>query len=484
MSQPTVPDEMPESEAKLWRPFLRLGKYLTEEFLKLAEHWLFLVSEYGMSKTPTEPKSKEEWQAFFVQCHDGWKQAQTEIASFLIDALDRLEKTRQTQKEQHRLKNKEGQRQAKFLLHQIGLEISVARRMLDTILWTILHGEHATLRRLPVVGGQHSLSVANIKEAMRVADQLNADPLTIALSTDMLSLVHVGDLLVANRKTGEVTFVELKAGEKNAQIASFAEFAVRSGCGHFEQLATADFDQTDKKHYERVKRQAVRNETIMSTIRNEGGIDPNTGATVVIRTTPDPVEVWSECIQAGYESLQNGKKWAIDCVDDCLYVGVYADQAMAFMGFQAWMKGQQCESRIYNLADSFRRPSVRPLGAAFLSSDLRQKILRGDIIVVICLDIQKFIELGNSMAPGAMRFATPAEAKARDHRMSYMTFAGKSVVFLVNGQVHFAGAGLVDRIIFDQQSPSQILAQRLAIVSSTTEQPGTEHGGDSEEERR
>jgi hypothetical protein len=142
---------------------------------------------------------------------------------------------------------------------------------------------------------------------------------------------------------------------------------------------------------------------------------------------------------------------------------VYSDQATAFVGFQAWMKVQHCESRIYNLDDSFRRPSVRPLGATFLSLELRQKILRGDIIVIICLDIQKFIELGNSMSPGLMRLSTPEESKARDHRMSYVTLQGRHVVITLDGQVEFAGAGMLDRIIFDQQSPSQIQAQRLAM---------------------
>lgn len=41
-----------------------LGKYLSDDFLKLAENWLFLVSAYGISKTPSQPTTKEEWLAY------------------------------------------------------------------------------------------------------------------------------------------------------------------------------------------------------------------------------------------------------------------------------------------------------------------------------------------------------------------------------------------------------------------------------------
>ncbi len=452
-----------QPDPKLWRPFLRLGKYLTDDFLAVAEGWLFLVSAHGISKTPTQPTTKDEWLRFFAHCHDGWKQAQREIAAFLIEALARRAVAQANEKEQHRRKDKEGQKQARAATKQIGLEIAVARRMLDVILWTIFAGDHSTLRRLHVVGGQHSLSATNIKDAMRVVDNFNANPLVMALSTDMLSFVHVGDVIVTNRESGLTDFVEVKAGDKNADIAAIAEFAVRSDCDVFEQMATADFSETDKNHYERVKRQAVRNETIMSTIRHEGGIDPNTGYNVVIRATPEPVAFWSEPIQRCYGSLTNEKKWAIDVIDECLYVGVYSDQYSAFAGFQTWMRAQHCEARIFNLTDSFHDPGVRPLGATLLSLELRQKILRGEILVIMCLDIQKFIDLGNSMQVGSMRLATRAEsAKIRDRGIGDFTLDGRFIQTTVGGKTWTLGAGTRDRIIFDQQRPAQLLAQHLA----------------------
>jgi hypothetical protein len=458
-----MPDTTEQPDPKLWRPFLRLAMYLPDDFLKLAEEWLFLVSTYGMSKTPTHPTTKDEWLAFFAHCHDGWKQAQTQIAAFLTGALARRTQAQEREKQHRQRKDKEGQKQARAQAKQIGLEITFARRMLDVILWTLFAGEHSTLRRLIVEGGEHNLSEENIAVGLHAADHFNRDPQVMALCTDMLSLVHVGDLLLANRREGSIEFVELKAGHKNAEIAAVAEFAVRTDCKLFEAAATAEYDETDRKHYERVKKQAQRNEMIVSTIQNEGGTDPNTGNRVVIHATPDSPAYWTDRVQQCYERLSEDKKWAIDVIDECVYLGVYSDQATAFVGFNAWMEREGCESQIFNLMDSFHDLGVRPLGATLLMPDLRKKILRGEILVIMCLDIRKFIELGNSMQPDYMQLATKAETgKMRTHRLGNFTLNGRYIRATVGGEAMFMGAGTRDRVLFDQHLPSQLLAQRLA----------------------
>jgi hypothetical protein len=453
-----------EPDPKLWRPFLRLGVYLRPQFLKRAEQWLYLVGAYGIDRTPVQPTTTEEWSKFFAHCHDGWKQAQIDIAAFLIDAIPRRSQAEAAERDCHRLRDKQGMRQARAATHEVELEIKVARRMLDVIIWTIFMGEHSTLRRLQVQDGKHSFSVASIEEAMRVASSLNDDPLVMAVSTDMLSLVHVGDLVVSNLRTGQVDFVELKAGKKNAAISAAAQFAVQSGCERFEATATAQLNGRDRKHYERVKRQVVRNETIISTIRNEGGVDPNTGNEVVIQPTIEPVEFWSDRIQRCYERLaEDQKTWAIDVIDDCIYLGVYSDQAVAFAGFNSWMQTHECESRIFNLADSFCDPGVRPLGAAMLSLELRQKVLRGEILVIMCLDIQKFIDLGNSMQPGFLRLASRSEsAEARRRGIGSFALNGRYIHSTVEGEGAILGEGARDRLLFDQHCPTHFLAERLA----------------------
>ena len=442
------------------KPFLRLGKYLSEDFLRTAEEWLFLVREYGISKGAPSVDSQEEYLRFLANVHDGWKKAQKSIAAFLIDALERLELSKENEKAQHRFRNKKGQKQAKASTREINREIDVARRMLDVVLWTIFKGEQSTLRRLFVKGGQHSLSKVNILDAMKAADYLNEDPQVMALSTDMLSSVHVGDLIISNPSKHETNFVELKAGEKNWAITATAIAVAQSKCELFEAIATAQYDARDMKHYRRVKRQTQRNEMILQTIRNEGGTDHNTGGRVFIRPMQEPAAFWAENIMRCYEKLNKETAWAIDVIDKCVYLGVYSDQRSAFVGFQGWMKVMGCESEIFNLTDSFRMSSTRPLGATFLSWELQQKVLRGEILIIMCLDILKMIEVGNQISSGYLDLEKVEDSELREHRQNgSIIYNGHLVRMNIGDQTMYMGEGIRERILFDQQMPLQLLKE-------------------------
>ena len=456
-TQPAITEEE-------FRPFLRLADHFSRPFLDQVEAWHVLVSSYGINQAGKQPESKEEYLQFFAHCHDGWKRAQTEIAAFLVDALAQRAQADADEKACRRKRDKEGQRTARLTRRGVELQIRVARRTLDVILWTILRCEHSTMRRLIVRGGENSLSVENIKAGMTAADDLNLEPLVMAVCSDMLSLVHVGDLVVVDARTGRVQFAELKAGDKNVRIAQLAEFAVSSQCEHFERLATADFNEIDKQHYARVKKQTERNATIISTINNEGGTDPRTGSRVHISSIDGPSEYWSEAIQRCYESLAPDKKWAIETVDNCVYVGVYTDQKMAFAGFKSWMKIIECDSPVFNLTDSFGIVSARPLGAADLSEELRMKVLRGEVLVVMCLDVRGFIELGNTIAPNSMRLASKAETAQANQRMPLLqclTLNDRVVCSETANGTSYIGVGMRDRILFDQHRPLQLLAHPI-----------------------
>jgi hypothetical protein len=446
------------------RAFVPLGKHLPKEFLEVVLELHYLVSDHGIENTPVEPQTREEWLAYFAMIHDGWKEAQRRIAVLLKERLVRRSEAQADEAEQRRLRSKEGQTAAKRRLQAIGVEMLVLRRTLDVILWTIFAGEHSTLRRLFVQGGQHNLSAKNIDDAIPAAEFFNRDPQVMAVCTDMLSIVHVGDLLIANRGTGELVFSELKTGEKNLAITAAAEFAIRSGCERFEKLATASYDKADQKHYERVKRQSQRNETILNTIRDEGGTDPSTGAQVFIHPTEEPSEFWTDTITACYQQLNDAKQWAIGVIDECLYLGVYSSQEMAFIGFQAWMDREKCESPIHNLTDSFFDPGTRPLGATLLPRDLREKILRGDILVVMCLDIAKMIALANRIQPGYMSLATKKESSRMRQERAMGDFTLRGLLIKTNeggGVSMFLGGGFRDRILFDQHRPAQLIAQNM-----------------------
>lgn len=176
-----------------------------------------------------------------------------------------------------------------------------------------------------------------------------------------------------------------------------------------------------------------------------------------------------------YEQLSPEKKWAIKTIDECVHIGVYSDQQMAFVGFKAWMSVLKCDSPIYNLTNSFRMPWVRPLGATLLPFDLMKQILRGDILVIICLDIQNMIEAVNARQPGFLDLISAQEtSKARLHRIEMLELKGQGVRATLGDLKMDLGAGFRDRVVFDQHSPLQIVYDHLQKMSARQESTGSD----------
>jgi hypothetical protein len=467
-----------------FRPFARIARSLPDDLIEEAVDLLFLVREYGISKSSPPFATAEAFLAFVAHVHDGWKIAQRRIATRLREALSRRADAKALAKSCRGRRDSAGESSAKLSITRLELEIKILRRTLDVILWSIVSGEHSTLRRLFVAGGAHSLSVKAIADAMPTAGDFNRDPHTIALCTDMLSQVHVGDLMVANRRTGEITFVELKAGDKNYQICKAAEVAALASCAMFEGQFAQGLDPADTKHYERAKRQSSRNHTILNTIRNEGGTDPNTGAEVKITTLATPPELWCDRIMGCYQLLNENETWAIATIDKCVFVGVYSNQDIAFVGFKSWMAEIKCESPIYNLTDSFHIPSARPLGATFLSFELQTKILRGEILVIICLDIPKLIDLANEIRPGFLSLATRAvSGRARQFKMQMLEHQHHLVRVSNGTEWEFLGGGFRDRVVFDQQRPLQLIRHHPLLNAPSTGEPGDHSAADAVDPR-
>ena len=288
----------------------------------------------------------------------------------------------------------------------------------------------------------------------------------MALCTDMLSLVHVGDLLVIDLDAARLQFVELKAGDKNFAISKAAEFAVQSGCKAFEQSVTAGLNAVDAKHFERARRQTLRNQIILDAIRNEGGQDHNTGRTLRIHATGEDLEIWSDTISRCYAQLSEEKTFAISTVDDCVHVGVYNHREVAFVGFSTWMDQIRCQSPIYNLTDSFLIPTARPLGATMLSLELQRRVLRGEIIVIVCLDLMRMVDVGNKICPGFAGFTSAKQTRQlRGRGMTSLELKGRAVRLHAAGQSTLLANGFRDRVVFDQQRPVQLLRNHLRSMS-------------------
>lgn len=449
-----------EERSAFLRPYLRLAKYLPEDFIDLCEKLLFLVREYGIAKLKPDLDNPKERLKFLQYVHDGWKDAQTQIATHLVELLNEQAKIATLAKAYRKTGDRKGQASVRSDLHRVKLQIAVLRRTLDVVLWTIFKDEQSTLRRLFIKDGQNNFSIKNIDDAMPFANEINKNPNLIAVSTDILSLVHLGDFIVKDVTDNSIKFIELKSGEKNIKISKAAEFSAKSGCEEFDRGVRAGLNKVDVEHFDRAKRQAERGIAITDTIKNEEGVDQNTGDIIKIHTLGEPLELWTEKIVKCYEELNEKKKWAIDTIEGCIHIGVYSAQEAA-MAFGLWMMSMECKSTIYNLLDSYSIPSARPFGATDFPIDLLNKIFRGEVLVVICVNVLELMALGNSLSPGFLTFASKRDSAEARKTYAPLEYQGRCVQINSAEGKGILGMGSIERMVFDQHCPAQLLRQYI-----------------------
>lgn len=125
------------------------------------------------------------------------------------------------------------------------------------------------------------------------------------------------------------------------------------------------------------------------------------------------------------------------------------------------MNAIKCASPIYNITDSFKLPMVKPFAELDLPLDILSKVMRGEICIILCLDIMRFIELANSIIPDYLSLAGKKESGLA---------LKESVLFMkINNRVvkdkfgALLGQGLIDRIIFDLQYPRNIIEMHAEL---------------------
>ncbi|WP_222888570.1 hypothetical protein [Enterobacter sp. C2] len=445
-------DDSKVMEAKM-RPFISSWKKLSPGLISTAKELLFLTRKYGIEKAGETEALKNRIE-FFSAVHEGWKLAQQKIAYEIITRLDEVTSLKAQSKDFHRQKKSEEKMRALKKAEVKEYEIKVLRRFIDSIVWILFDNEHSSIRRLTLPDGNDNLSKQNIIDSMAAADLINKEPTSIAIVSDLTTFVHAGDLVVMKLGQG-IALTEVKTGEKNIEFSHAAQFSVEAKCEHFDKYFTQDFNEKDIKHYNRTKKQWQRLTDITGTINNGSGYDHYHKRQVKIEDENYIPEFYNQDIVNRWSDIKAGKNWSIDVIDECVYVGAYKTTEMGFVGFNSWMDGTNFKGRVFNISDSIGHHFVQPLFNLNLPYELIEDIISGEIIIVLCLDFKKFMELGNKKYPNLLHLA-PHPKSFPDPNDYFMI--GKEAIFSYkNGHMSFIGTGMESRIIFDLQRPANVI---------------------------
>lgn len=446
-------EKMDKNTLSQLRPFSPFWKRLNPAFTELCKTLLYLIRRQGIDRVG-EKNALKEREVFLSAVHDGWKAAQKTIAFEIILRLDEIS-TLESQKKEARI-NKEKDKASLLVskIKKLNLEIQILRRFIDTIVWTMYGFEHSTIRRLPLPDGNDNLSKKNIIDSMIAADQMNIDPLTVAITSDLTTFVHAGDIVKYNMLEG-VSLVEVKTGEKNISFSHAAQFSVESKCPYFDENFTKDFDEKDKKHYERTKKQWERLSDITSTLNTGEGFDHYHKTKVRIIDNNFTPAFYTEKLVNSWRKLNLGKNWDIHVVDECLFIGAYKKSEMGFVGFNSWMKISNINGIVHNISDTIHNIFAQPLFCLNIPDMMIEEIISGELIIVLCIDYEKFKSLGDKKYPNLFSLTRLKGEKISS--ADCVMIKNKALYTTTDGQINYVGTGLISRIVFDFQLPSNII---------------------------
>ncbi|MBB6155100.1 hypothetical protein HDC30_002323 [Pseudomonas sp. JAI115] len=438
--------------------FFRLGLIIGDDSRELAVKLIHLIRGHGIYKVKPSKDDKSNNIRFLGAVHDGWKLAQNLIIEKLIHNLREIEALEKEKIRLHQLRLPTEKANTLKTIRKLKLENLIFRRFVDSIVWGILDNEHSTIRRLPIKNTGDNLSIKNIEDARPTIDEYNECPLTIAILSDITTFVHHGDIV--KRSPSGVVFIELKSGKKGTSITRTAQIVQNLNCAIANEILTRNFDNKDKQQLKRTKNQIERNNNLSSTLRSNLGKDSLTGLNLKIEETKvTPTFYISELMDCRKRLEENGN-YAITVIDNCLYVGMYKTLEMAYVGFNSWMSMIECKSEIYNLTDSFHDALSRPLVSLDMPTEFVIEIFKGDVIMVACLDIEKFLDLSNSIYPSMITLTTPP----RRVNVENIHIKGKALTMSMGDKfgIGYLGGGLLTRMAYDLQKPSSILQMQYA----------------------
>ncbi|KAF6652518.1 hypothetical protein HFD91_21655 [Enterobacteriaceae bacterium EKM102V] len=435
-----------------FRPFLKFWTLFSPDFIAHMQKITRLIR----GEETELARLDQEWDmtAGYEACVSRWKAAHRHIALSIIVKLDDIKKLEADKKEHHRNRQKRLKDKCIASIELLKLEIRVLRRTADALIWGMLNNEHSSVRRLPISGDTDNLSRDSIIDSLIAADELNKDPHRLAVVSDMSTFVHVGDLVTFSLQHG-FQLVEVKSGTKNMELYEAAEFAFTSGCTQFEKQFLDSMPPNDIQQFKRIKNQMIRAGNALKAIHTGEGYDNLMKTPVSIEERNYRPEFFNMNIVKLAEEVKAGKKWAIDVIDECVYIGVYPESNLGFIGFNTWIDGTEFKGRVTNINDSFFDPLSRPFLNLNLPTDILMDVMTGKLLIVLCLNHEKFFERANVRYPGLFILEDIPENHIQS--LNTLRVGARCIASYVDGHISYVGNGFETRIIFDLQRPDNLI---------------------------
>lgn len=340
------------------------------------------------------------------------------------------------------------------------------RGIADAIAWQLLGSQLCFARRFFKQNIQPNIYNCNFESAVFAArEHLKNNPNSIPLLSDLTSFIQVGDLLICDPDKG-ITICEVKEGVMNQKIGDFMKFFVESKCERSLYYFAKQEGPKAYKQLGRMFRQASRMAHVTSMLSVGEGTDPDTDEKIRIPDEYIQIDSWDDrLIKKIKESEEKG--YAVDVIDNCLFLGCYAKPHMVTAGhviFNSWFDNSKgtpdCPRG--RLIDSMRNPLALPIFNRCIPDEFKFDILFGRKHVCMAICIEALLEECKK-AGLSVRFATNKERGKLD-QAGNRPYRHKGKVILISKGEHEVVLmdGLFLRIMYHGQSPISLIQQILS----------------------
>lgn len=345
------------------------------------------------------------------------------------------------------------------------------RSIADSIAWQLLGEQLCHARRFFLGNKQPNLKQSNFGSVVNAANSIVEDnPDTMPLLSDLTSFIQVGDILSFDPHKG-LSIFEVKEGKVNHKISQFLEFYSERGCDRALHYFLSQEGPHTAKQMQRMMRQSGRMTHVSEVMSSGVSTDPDSGQKVFIPEEFISISEWNDELNA-LLSRSEDKGWALDVIEDCLFVGCYADTPLyqgSHIAFNLWFDecGGDAESPRASLIDSVRSPLALPIFSHHISVANKFDLLFGRKHICMAVSVEKLLkkceEAGLIVREGTNKETSRLEQMgAKPYK-----YRGKSI-FIGDGSKDMALMdGIFMRIFFHGQKPVSTIRSILSASQST-----------------
>ncbi|OBS14811.1 hypothetical protein ATE49_19435 [Elizabethkingia miricola] len=341
---------------------------------------------------------------------------------------------------------------------------SIYRSLADTIAWQLLNGEHYLYRRLYTgEEGTKDLSDQSFNYVIDFNDQINTDPDSFCLISDITSNIQLGDCLIKDKEGIKIS--EIKSGEINFRVLDVIEDRNLTDDSFDEKDFSPEFDEKFIKQMKRVVAQKGKNERAVKIVKEHKGPDPKyKDAEVHIVENDFPLGTYHADLVGLLGELKT-EDYAYTCIGEIIHIGIYKNEWRTYGQFS--MK-QLCAPYPFVDLMSSRTLICEPIFLKPFPEEIIMDMVMGRIKVFIGVNYDNFIEFSNGLGVKASWSSAKELQKYLENfkhdRRTIFSFENKGIKLEIDGHEIFVGGGFFSKMIFDHFLPQTMILKYSGLI--------------------